>query len=193
MRKKELLVFLIIVAVAGFFRLYQLGSTPPGLYPDEAMNGNNAVQTLETKNFKIFYPENNGREGLFINLQALSIRAFGAHPWSLRFVSALIGILTVVGLYLLVRELFEWRLAAIAGFLTAISFWHVNFSRIGFRAIMVPFILVYVFYFLWRGLRRSHFQDFFWAGIFMGLGFYTYTSFRAAPIILILILANYWL
>ena len=134
MRKKELLVFLIIVAVAGFFRLYQLGSTPPGLYPDEAMNGNNAVQTLETKNFKIFYPENNGREGLFINLQALSIRAFGAHPWSLRFVSALIGILTVVGLYLLVRELFEWRLAAIAGFLTAMSFWHVNFLSIGLQA-----------------------------------------------------------
>ena len=60
MRKKELLVFLIIVAVAGFFRLYQLGSTPPGLYPDEAMNGNNAVQALETAppagGFKIFYP-----------------------------------------------------------------------------------------------------------------------------------------
>src|SRR3989344_5167584 len=192
MRKKELLVFLIIVAVAGFFRLYQLGPTPPGFYPDEAMNGNNAVQTLETKNFKIFYPENNGREGLFINLQALSIRAFGAHPWSLRFVSALIGILTVVGLYLLVRELFEWRLAAIAGFLTAISFWHVNFSRIGFRAIMVPFILVYLFFFLWRGLKTGRLSYYLLAGIIGGLGFYTYISYRIAPLIAIIVFLNYW-
>ena len=191
-KHKELFVFLIVVAVAGFFRLYQLGSTPSGLYPDEAMNGNNAVQALETKDFKIFYPENNGREGLFINIQALSIWAFGAHPWSLRFVSALIGILTVIGLYLLVREMFEWRLAALAGFLLAVSFWHVNLSRIGFRTIMVPFILVYLFFFLWRGLKTNRFSNYFWAGIFGGLGFYTYISYRIAPLIAIAVFLNYW-
>lgn len=192
MRKKEFFVFLAIIVIAGFFRLYQLGSIPPGLYPDEAMNGNNAVQALETKDFKIFYPENNGREGLFINIQALSVWAFGAHPWSLRLISAVIGIFTVIGLYLLVKELFEWRIAAISGFLLAISLWHVNFSRIGFRAIMVPFILVWLFFFLWRGLKTSRLKNFFWAGIFAGLGFYTYISYRIAPLIIIILFLNYW-
>ena len=96
-KSKSLWLLVLILIIAGGLRLYHLAELPPGLYPDEAMNGNNAVQALETKDFKIFYPENNGREGLFINIQALSIWAFGAHPWSLRFVSALIGILTVIG------------------------------------------------------------------------------------------------
>ncbi len=190
--KKELLVFLLILFIAVFFRTYKLDSFPPGLYPDEAMNGNNALEAINTCNYKIFYPENNGREGLFINLQALSLQIFGINPWALRAVSALIGILTVAGLYLLTKELFEWRLAGIASFLMAISFWHVNFSRIGFRAIMLPLILVYGFYFLWKGLKSNHLFDFIIAGIFGGLGFYTYTSYRVAPLIAIILFANYW-
>lgn len=191
-KKQELTIFLIIVGIAAFFRLYQLDQFPPGLYPDEAMNGNNAIQSLETSQYNIFYPENNGREGLFIGLQAISLKIFGIHAWSLRIVSAIIGILTVIGLYLLTRELFEWRLAAISSFLMAISFWHVNFSRIGFRAIMLPFILVYVFYFLWKGIKKAHLTDFFLAGIFGGLGFYTYISYRVAPLVALVLFINYW-
>ena len=182
-----------ILLVASFFRFYQLDKYPPGLYPDEAMNGSNALVANSTGHYQIFYPENTGREGLFINIQALAIKYFGIHPWALRGVSALFGVLTVLGLYLLTRELFDWLIGAISSVLLAISFWHVNFSRIGFRAIMLPFILVYAFYFLWRGLRRSHWMDFFWAGILGGLGFYTYTSYRIVPLIMILVFINYWL
>ena len=71
------------------------------------MNGNNALEALETGDFKIFYPENNGREGLFINIQALSLKVFGAEPWALRIVSAIFGFLTVLGLYFLARILFK--------------------------------------------------------------------------------------
>lgn len=127
-----------------------------------------------------------------MNLQAISIKMFGIHSWSLRIVSAIIGILTVAGLYLLVRELFEWRLAAIASFLMAVSFWHVNFSRIGFRAIMLPFIPVYVFYFLWKGMKHNHLPDFLIAGIFGGIGFYTYISYRVVPLIAIVLFVSYW-
>jgi len=106
--------------------------------------------------------------------------------------SPIVGILTVVGLYLLVRELFEWRLASIASYLMAISFWHVSFSRIDSVAIMVSFILVYAFYFLWKGIKKSHLPDFFVAGLFGGIGFYTSTSFFMAPFIAIILFLNYW-
>ncbi len=191
-RRKEVLIFLVILSVAIFFRTYKLTSFPSGLYPDEAMNGNNALEAVSTGEYKIFYQENNGREGLFINIQAMSLRIFGIHPWSLRLVSAIIGILTVTGLYLLTKELFEWRLAALASFLMAISFWHVNFSRIGFRAIMLPLVLVYGFYFLWRAIRNGHLMDFILAGIIGGLGFYTYISYRVAPLMVLILFANYW-
>src|SRR3989344_1817529 len=146
--KKERVIILCIIAIAIFFRFYQLDLTPPGLWPDEAANGVDALKALDNKDFKIFYPANNGREGLFINLQSISIAVLGAEPWALRIVSAIIGTLTVIGLYLLTRRLFDWRMAAVSSFFLAVSFWHVNFSRIGFRAIMLPFILVWAFYFL---------------------------------------------
>jgi len=185
-------VFALIIATAVFFRFYHLQQTPPGLYPDEAMNGVNTLIANDTGNYQVFYPDNNGREGLFINIQALSVKIFGIHPWALRGVSAVIGVLTVIGLYMLTKELFDWHIAALSSFMLAISFWHVNFSRIGFRAIMVPFILVYTFHFLWRGIKSLRLSYFFWAGVLGGLGFYTYTSYRIAPLIAIVLFIAYW-
>lgn len=191
--RREILIVIGILLIASFFRFYKLDKYPPGLYPDEAMNGSNALVANATGHYQIFYPENTGREGLFINIQALSIKWFGIHPWALRGVSAVFGVLTVLGLYLLGKELFSWQVGAVSSFLLAISFWHVNFSRIGFRAIMLPFILVFTFYFLWRGLRQSNWWSFFWAGVFGGLGFYTYTAYRIAPLIMFLVFVNYWM
>src|SRR3989338_2569954 len=140
MRVNPKLVLLLILLLAGFFRFWQLDLTPPGLYPDEATNANDVLSSPG----QVFYPNNNGREGLFLNLQWLSLTAFGPTIWALRFVPALIGLLTVLGLYFLAQELLSalkykgtYRyFPLLSAFLLATSFWHVNFSRIGFRAIM---------------------------------------------------------
>src|SRR3989344_8126331 len=73
-KNTRILLLTGILIIAAFFRLWQLDSIPPGLFPDEAMNGNNAFEALHGGGFKIFYRENNGREGLFINIQALSMK-----------------------------------------------------------------------------------------------------------------------
>lgn len=188
MKKYQIIFLLLILCLAVFFRIWQLDSAPPGLYPDEAMNGNDALQTLENKQFKLFYPENNGREGLYIWLISFSFYLFGPVAWSLRLVSAIFGILTILALYLLAKEMFDKKIALASSFFLAVSFWHVNFSRIGFRAVLVPFLLCFSFYFLWRAWRRNKFWDYVWSGIFFGLGFYTYIAFRMAVLILGLLL-----
>ena len=185
--KKYNVIFLIVIlALAVFFRLYQLKTTPPGLYPDEAMNGNNALEAIHNNDYKVFYPENNGREGLFINIQSLFIRIFGNEPWALRIVSAIFGIFTVLGLYFLARELFEKEtIALLASFFLAVSFWHINFSRIGFRAIMAPFFLVWGSWLAWTLVRKQNAFLAVLAGFVFGLGFHSYISYRIAPLILI--------
>lgn len=192
--KNGLIILLFILILGAFFRFWLITEIPPGLYPDEAMNGNNALEAIATGNFKTFYPENNGREGLFINLQALSIRLFGNEPWALRVVSALFGTLTILGAYLLAKELFREKsqitnhklqiISLLSSFFLATSYWHINFSRIGFRAIMVPFFSVFGLYFLLKGLYGGKIFDIIWAGIFIGLGFYTYIAFRFMPFVL---------
>jgi len=192
-KKLALFLLLLIIAVAIFFRLWKLDSIPPGLYPDVAINGNDALTALKTGDFKVFYPENNGREGLFMNLIALSFLIFGLKIWAIKIVAAIFGILTVFGIYLLAKELFSRAennksqatiIAFLSSFFLAVSFWHTLFSRIGFRAIMVPFVLVFGIYFLVRAFRTKNPLDFIFAGIFWGIGFHTYIAFRMAVIIL---------
>src|SRR3989338_6337276 len=57
-------------ANSGFSRCLDI--SPPGLYPDEAMDGNNALSALHTGDFKVFYPPNNGVEGLYANIEAMT-------------------------------------------------------------------------------------------------------------------------
>ena len=202
--------FLIaILIIASFFRLYNLNGpdqTPPGLYPDEAMNGNNVSEALQTGQFKIFYPENNGREGLFINIQAMSVKIFGNQPWALRLPSAIFGILTVLGVYLFGSALFgNINIGLLSAFFTAVSFWHINFSRIGFRAIMAPFLLVWALYLLISAIKRNdtinkplHVDHPSWllaaaAGLIYGFGFYTYIAYRGTPLLILIIFLAYFL
>lgn len=196
MGKKTVILLFLILFAAAFFRLWNLKGAPPGLYPDEAMNGNNAREALDTGEWRIFYPENNGREGLFINIQALSVKIFGNEPWALRLVSAIFGILTVLGTFLLTKELFNKNsIALLAAFFIATSFWHVNFSRISFRAIMAPFFLVWSFYFLWKIINLKTQEtnselktksSAILSGFLFGLGFHSYIAYRAMPLLLII-------
>jgi len=155
MNKKTYALLFLVLIIASFARLYQIGKLHPGLYPDEAMNGNNALEAIKTGDYKIFYPENNGREGLFINIQAGFVKVLGNKPWVLRLPSAIFGILTVLGMFYLAKELFKSvNIALLSSFIMAVNFWHINFSRIGFRAIMAPLLLVWGIYFLLLAIRK---------------------------------------
>ncbi len=211
---KKVLIFLVIIGLASFLRFYKITVIPPGLYPDEAMNGNNALEAIATGTFKVFYPENNGREGLFINIQAFFLKILlllnnnQPEPWMLRLPSTFFGTATVIGIFFLAKELFKkFSIAALASFLTAVSFWHINFSRIGFRAIMAPFFLtwgLYLFLLSFRKIKKlgsfdsSSFSIINWllpifAGLVFGLGFHSYIAYRATPLVILVGLLYFFL
>jgi len=203
---RNVLALVVVMAVAIFFRFYRLDSVPPGLYPDIAINGNNALQSIQSDDYKTFYTDNNGREGMIMWLDAISIKIFGITALALKIPTAIFGTLTVLGIYLLARELFNPPLlpqgeatsgkvkrrnaiALLSAFLLATSFWHINFSRIGFRVALMPFFLVFTFYFLAKAFRTRKFLWAIPAGLFFGLGFYTYTGYRLAVPLLLCVLA----
>jgi len=184
------LILAAIILIAAVLRVYKLDTIPPGLWPDEALNGTQALG----EPLKLYYPENNGREGLIMALDAFSFKILGVSMFAFRLVPAIIGIFTVLGVYLLAVEIFRKKnIGLMAAFFTATSFWHINFSRINFRAIMLPLILCYSFYFLFLGWRNKKIWPFIASGVVFGIGFYTYTSFRLAPLILFAWLFIAWL
>lgn len=197
-KRTRIWLLVLILIIATFLRFYHFAVTPPGLYPDEAIDGNNAAEAAQTGHFQVFYTEDNGREGLYVNLIAIFLKVFPIHEaWVIRLPAAIAGVLTVFGLYFLVAELFvenngkkNYGLALLAAFLLATNFWHINFSRIGFRAILAPLLLTWTAYFLLKTFRTPSKKAAAWyaivAGIVYALGFYTYIAYRVTPLLLLL-------
>ena len=187
---------LALTLLALLIRVYQLQQIPPGLYFDEAANGVDAQGVL-TGTHSIFFERNYGREPLLIYLQAISIAILGATPFALRLTSAILGALTVPAVYWMVREAFHTKgdasrwLALWTALFVALSYWHINFSRIGFRAILVPLLASLAFACFWRAWRHVEAGDRFpWlpligCGLFVGISLYTYTAARFLPVLIV--------
>ncbi len=189
-------ILTLILLAATFLRFYKLGTLPPGLHPDEAANGLDIISMFDAHKFAAIYDTNGPREALFFYLQAIPvwighvfhIAAINFTPLSLRIAPAIIGVLTVWGIYLLGKELFNKNVGTFAAAALAVSAWHIQFSRNGFRAIMAPLALIFLFYFIIRALRNGQTRDYLGAGVSLALGFYTYLSFRVTPLVLFAIL-----
>lgn len=197
MKNKKIIfaTLIILILIIGFsLRIANIETAPPGVYPDEAVNGEDALRALKSENYEWFYTANNGREGLFINFIAFFFKIFGVSTLSLKLPSIIFGTLTIWGVYLLTKELLQKQgPALISAFLTAVSFWPLNFSRIAFRAIMLPAVLVFSSYFIWKGMRTKKITLFFLGGLVFGIGLHTYIAFRIAPVILVIALISFWI
>ncbi|MEZ4767598.1 MAG: hypothetical protein R2844_04155 [Caldilineales bacterium] len=199
LRPEWVLVGLMLLAAA--LRLWRLNALPPGLFFDEAYNGFDARQLLKGDSWPLFFPGNNGREPLFIYLQALSVAVVGATPFALRLVSALIGIATIPAIYfcsltLLTpqpattqqRRLAGWLSLVAAAGLT-VSYWHVSLSRLGFRVNLLIPISALAIAFFWRGWMSGRRRDYAWAGFWLALTMYTYIAARLLPFVILAFVA----
>jgi len=204
MTTKQKFLFFGIILVAIFFRFYQIGTLPGGLFPDEAANGLD-INLMQTGQLQPFYERGNGREGLFFYMLWGSVEAFGKGPWQHHIVSALVGVLSVIFCFLATRRLFlvnpeaidesfktrATHIALLAAFLMAASTWHIVLSRTAFRANLIPLFSTMTFYFLLCAyqaatLKKQLFYAFF-TGAAFALGFYTYIAFRImVPILAVL-------
>lgn len=185
------LALALVLLIALIARTHDIENIPAGIYPDEAVNAADALHANETGDYRLFYENNQGREGLFINLQALSLKWFGISVWALKLWSMLFGTLTVLGIYLLSKEIWHKPWIALGtAYMAAVSYWMINFSRIGFRAIMAPLLLTYTFYFFLKALRTKNIWFFALSGFTFGIGLHTYIAFRLAPLILVVFLAG---
>ena len=112
--------------------------------------------------------------------------------------SALIGVLTVPAVYLVAQELFSadrhpgrqsllsrWG-GTLAALTLAVSHWHVSWSRLGMRAILVPLLASITVYLLWKGLRTKSLWAFAGCGLSLGLSMYSYQAARALPLLVLL-------
>ena len=188
--KSALLIASATIFFAVFFRFWHIQQTPPGMWRDEAVNAIDGMRIIENQELELFLPGyGGGRESLFIYFVGISTKIFGENqPWAARLPSAVFGVLGVVGIYLFAKELYGHNIALFSAYFLAISFWHTVFSRIAFRAILLPMILCFSFSFLIKGIRQERVINYIFGGVLFGLGFYTYIPYRIMPLVLVICL-----
>lgn len=188
-RNQVLGLMVIVLLVAAALRFPALITTPPPIHYDEAANGV-LVQEIAFEGYRpVFIPSYTGKDVLFFYLAGTITRLGGSSIFTMRYTSALVGVLTVAATYWLSRELIRKRTVAVfAAALLTVTFWHLIFSRLGFRAITEPLLQALTVAAIWRGLRRDEFRWLTLGGICLGLTGYTYLAARLFPMPLALAL-----
>jgi hypothetical protein len=176
---------LVAMLLGAALRLYRLRELPADLGWDLPYNYADTQHILHGQ-YLVFFPDNYGREGMFFYLAAAVSMLGRLSPYSLRLTSALVGVATIPALYLLAKECADRETGVYAALLLAASKWHMVLSRAGYRVCLMPLFAILALYGLARGLRRGQARDWAFAGLFLGLGIWTYKAFLFAIITTIL-------
>jgi len=189
MRSRFLLLATLILLTAAVLRLYDLHEYPPGPHYDEA------VYLIVSRNIAFggarFFPmveAYQGREVLYMYLNAPFLQWIHDDIFTLHMVSAFCNLITVAATIALGRLMFRgrrgWIIGLTMGVLIALSFPQIWLARQAFRAVTLPFMQSIALVFLWRGLTAKR-RDWLWliiGGFLAGATVYTYNSSRLFPL-----------
>ncbi len=183
------IILLIFIIILGFIiRVYRLSEIPPGFFADEASIGYNAYTLLTHgtdeygNRFPIFFRAlGEYKSPIQIYTTVPFIAVFGLHEFAVRLTSVFWGIVSIIGVYLLIRTIFQRFVFAdttgiAAAFLLAISPWHIHLSRIAFE--LMPYVTFTTLgtYFFLRSKEKPYFL--FPATLCFTLAIYSYFPAR---------------
>lgn len=186
MTNRNLFSLCAITFLAIVLRFYLLGLYPVSLNLDEVAIGYNAYSILETgrDEYGTWFPiafrsHDDYKAPLYIYLTTIPIALWGLNAVSVRFVSAVFGVVAIVFSYLLARELVKsWSslkyIPAIVALMLTLSPWHIQYSRAGFEVnVATTFIVIGIWSYL-KGLKQPRY----WivSAVSFAASLYTYHS-----------------
>ncbi len=189
------IALILIVSLAAFLRLYKLDSIPMSLNWDEVAAGYNAytianwgMDEYGNKFPIVFKSFADDKHPVHIYITAALVKIFGLSDFVSRSSSAVIGILAVVAIYFLAKELLQSEIAALfSALFLAVSPYHIHFSRGLWENNFALFFLTAGASMLLVGLRKSNYLAPL-SFLFFGLSFFSYHSAKVVvPIVVLLI------
>lgn len=142
------LLILITLFAAGL-RFYKLGEW--SFWIDEIYTINHATSHFSSLDLILDHiPPHRNWVPLSVIFTAQAMNIWGIQEWSARFVSAVVGVLTIPLLYLPLRKITSHRVALVAMLLLAVSEWHLFWSqnaRFYTSLLLFYSLALFVFYF----------------------------------------------
>ena len=189
----EVAAVTLVVLAALLFRTVSLSSLPAGFHGDEAVVGLEAKRILDEGEIGVYSRRAAGQPTGPIYLVAPSIWLFGQTVFAVRIVPALLGTLTVLALYVVLRRNFGVPVALIgAGVLAAMN-WHIHFARLGFPLEAWPLVAVLLAGAAVEAVRSNDWRWWAVTGALTGSGIYVYNAHPLLAATLMLFLGGYLL
>jgi len=185
MKKINLTALLLIVLLGGFFRFWKLSDRPVSLSIDEVAIGYNTYSILKTGRDEwgeflplAFRSIGDYKPPLLEYLMLPAIGVFGLTEFGTRFTVALVSTLTLIFVFLLLKEMTKNQTVALWGsFSLAISPWHIQYSRMTHEAVVALFLVIVAVWLFIKSLRDK--KKLYWlSAIFFALSLYTYHTER---------------
>ena len=175
---------LAILVLAFVLRTLYLSFHPYPWSGDEASIGIEASRILRGEITNFFETGWSSQPNWSFLPTAVMEVIYGKTITAVRMASVLAGTLAVLFTYLIGREMFNPGVGLMAGTVLATLPYHLHFSRVGVANVVDSFVSAFMFWLLYRGIRKDEARYYYAAGMVAGLSIYTYAGTR-----LVLILA----
>ena len=189
--KVTLIVLLLIMLLATYFRVHNLDGIPPEMTSDHKEKIIDAQRVVEGAR-DVFFTGNGGREAFqMYALAAMSkLPGLDMNFMLLKILAVIESLVTIPVLWLMGREVFRHddrgnTIGLILAAQVAVSYWHVAITRLSLRIILTPLVGAILLIYLSRCIRYNRRGDYIFAGLTLGFGMYTYQAVRMMPIVVI--------
>ena len=196
--KKQLIIFLIIIIIAIFVRIYEFPNALKEVNSDEMMLAVNAKSIADTGkdingiSYPVYLLGFGGQSVLLLYLIVLCIKIFGYSLFAIRFPLLIISIISLVVFYDLIRRISKNNTIALIGLgLLAISPWHILQGMWALDCNILPHILLIAVYLLYIGIFKKSKWTLYLSMVFFALTLYSYGIAIYFTPILLLALAIY--
>ncbi len=177
---KSKIILLLVVFIASILRLWKISEVPVSLFGDELDVGYQAYSILKTGkdyygNFMPihFHSLAEWRAPLYLYSSVPTVGVFGITPLGVRLPAAFFGVLGVITIYFLVREILGYYkvsdendvLALLTAGVLAFSPWHIQYSRAGFEVTELLFFLFLGLLFFFKSLSKSANGKWLWLSV----------------------------
>ena len=196
---KKKYIFLLLLLLGITIRSVLWDKIPPGLNQDEASIGYDAYAILNygIDRNGIHNPVHltawgSGQNALYAYFSMPFIYAFGLSVFSIRLVSLVSAIISLILFYLLAEKITDKRLALLSLFLLSLNPWNIMISRWALESNLFPPIFLLSVYLLVIAADKAYILPF--SAFFFALCLYAYgTAYLVVPIFLTIALSYMFL
>lgn len=180
-------IFWAVLGVALAARVLGLATLPPGLHPDEAVMGREALALIESgrstdgRAFPLIFSAHEGVnwfEGSYIWATVPTVALVPGIELAIRLPAVVAGLLAVVGVFLLGRRLGRPNLGLLAAGVLAVQPWAVHQSRVGLAPALEPALLTLGLALALGGIAEGRLRGATAGGLFLALAVLAYAPAR---------------